>query len=225
MNVTYFDKVTAADLRRADVLVLGATVETADGTCGDLRRLVVDPLTRTVTHLVVGAAHHRTGGHLVPRGLVARVSGPIRLSCDQSTFDALPLAEATEVLPAVTGSWAGGAALGMGPRQVVVVADQVPTGEDELCSSTPVESTEGFAGRCGGVAVDHLGGTVNHVLLEQGHLWGRRQVWIRSDDVTEIGETIRLRLTREQVLALPPHGHDHPPRHPAALRLRWTPTR
>jgi sporulation protein YlmC with PRC-barrel domain len=211
VNMAYSDQAAqpAADHARSVVFLFGAEVETVEGKCGELRRLVVDPQTRSITHLVVGAAHHRTGGHLVPRGLVASVSGPVRLSCDRSAFDGLPLSESTEVLPVTTGSWAGGGAMGMGPRPIIVVDDQVPAGEGELSSSTPVQSTEGFAGHCGGVMVDLDTGRVHHVLLEQGHLWGRREVWIRNDDVTELGEPIRLGLTREQVLALPPHGHSH----------------
>ncbi|BEP14159.1 hypothetical protein acdb102_24700 [Acidothermaceae bacterium B102] len=204
-----------AERDRSEIWALGAVVETSDGKCGELRRLVVDPLARTITHLVVGAAHHRTGGHLVPVGLIEAVPGPVRLRCDQSTFRGLPLSESTDVLPVTTGSWAGGGAMGMGPRPIMVVEDQVPAGEGELSGSTPVDSTEGTVGHCGGVVVDPATGTISHLLLEQGHLWGRREVWIRAEDIAELGEVVRLDLTREQVLDLPPHWHDQPLRGPS----------
>ena len=51
---------------------IGAEVDCADGPWGRLDRVVVDPLTRSVTHLVVEPRHRRGLGRLVPMPPAAR---------------------------------------------------------------------------------------------------------------------------------------------------------
>jgi hypothetical protein len=50
---------------------MGTVVRCTDGGCGALRRVVVDPVARTLTHLVVEPGHRERDGHLVPVGLVS----------------------------------------------------------------------------------------------------------------------------------------------------------
>ena len=50
--------------------IIGTEVACSDGACGDLRRVVVDPVARAITHLVVEPRHRRGTGHLVPIDLV-----------------------------------------------------------------------------------------------------------------------------------------------------------
>jgi hypothetical protein len=45
---------------------------------------------------------------------------------------------------------------------------------------------------------------VTHVLLQEGHLWGRKKVAIPISAVTGVDAGIRLSLTKEQVGELPP---------------------
>jgi hypothetical protein len=48
---------------------------------------------------------------------------------------------------------------------------------------------------------------VTHVLLQEGHLWGRRDVAIPASVVTKVENGIWLNLTKEQVEDLPPAGN------------------
>jgi hypothetical protein len=48
---------------------------------------------------------------------------------------------------------------------------------------------------------------VTHVLLKEGHLWGRRQVAIPISAVASVDAGIRLNITKEQVEDLPPLDH------------------
>jgi hypothetical protein len=45
---------------------------------------------------------------------------------------------------------------------------------------------------------------VTHVLLQEGHLWGRKQVSIPASAVTRVEDGIWLSLTKKQVEDLPP---------------------
>jgi hypothetical protein len=57
---------------------IGAEVSCSDGACGELSRVVVDPVARTITHLVVEPAHGHAPGRLVPVGLAQTGSHGIR---------------------------------------------------------------------------------------------------------------------------------------------------
>jgi hypothetical protein len=50
---------------------------------------------------------------------------------------------------------------------------------------------------------------VTHVLLQEGHLWGRKEVAIPISAVTEVEDGIRLSITKQQVEDLPPVDIDH----------------
>jgi hypothetical protein len=50
---------------------IGSKVSCSDGVCGDLTRVVVDPVARVLTHLVVEPKHSRGKGRLVPIALVS----------------------------------------------------------------------------------------------------------------------------------------------------------
>ena len=54
------------------------------------------------------------------------------------------------------------------------------------------------------------GHQVTHVLIQEGHLWGRKEVAIPIGAVTKIGTLlIHLSLTKDQVEDLPPVDIDH----------------
>jgi hypothetical protein len=47
---------------------------------------------------------------------------------------------------------------------------------------------------------------VTHILLQEGHLWGRKQVAIPVSAVASFEDRIRLNITKRQVEDLPPLG-------------------
>ena len=58
-----------------------------------------------------------------------------------------------------------------------------------------------------GFVVNPADQKVTHVLLKEGHLWGRRQVAIPVSAVAPVDAGIRLNITKQQVEDLPPLGH------------------
>jgi len=67
-----------------------------------------------------------------------------------------------------------------------------------------VHATDGDTGQVRGFRIDTGTGALTHVLLREGHAWGRRDVAIPFDAVVGLDDGIRLSLTREQVRDLPP---------------------
>jgi len=210
---------------------IGAKASCSDGSCGEVRRLIIDPAAETVTHLVVQPGHHKEAARLVPVDLVEATAGEVRLRCTRAEFDRLDRAEEDDVVEGVGhGGLLGdglaydvsgegyapagvGGLIDVGPAPVqrkVVLRDAVPSGEVQLRPGDSVHATDGHIGRVQGFLVDPDDHRVSHVLLEEGHLWGRKEVAIPLSAVTGIEDGIRLNITKQQVENLPPVDIDHP---------------
>jgi sporulation protein YlmC with PRC-barrel domain len=206
---------------------IGADVSCSDGACGKVTRVVVDPVARTVTHLVVEPGHWWHGpGRLVPLGLADATAGEIRLRCTLADFGNLDPAEETQFLPGTPGApgYPGYDAeqvfsmpyysmgMGMGGNYVpqAVTYDTVPLDEVEVRRGEHVHATDGHIGKVQGLVIDPDSHRVTHVLLQEGHLWGRKEVAIPISAVTGVDDGIRLNITKQQVQDLPPVDIQHP---------------
>jgi hypothetical protein len=130
---------------------IGAQVNCEDGACGELVRVVVDPVRWAITHLVVELRHGHDVGRLVPIDLVETAAQhAMRLRCTRAEFEELQYAKETEFLPAPDGEFVypanerllmpdfgpedTGAVGGGGPGRLVAggAHDRVPPGEVEV---------------------------------------------------------------------------------------------
>ena len=186
---------------------MGATASCADGPGGKVSRLIIDPATEAVTHLVIQPKHRLGVGRLVPLDLVDTTAGGIRLRCTVEEFGELEPAQETELIDDGTaGLGIGGlnAPMGLISPVQTMVQDVVPLGEADVDRGDPVYALDGEIGRVQGLLVDPDDHRVTHVLLEEGHLWGRKKVSIPVSAVTGVENGIRLSLTKRQVEDLPP---------------------
>ncbi len=208
---------------------IGSDVSCSDGPCGEVSRVVVNPISRVVTHIVVEPKHRQGLGRLVPLGLVDTSSGQISLRCSLAEFEQLDSAEETEFIPGSGGyaaygpeqvlSWPyyglGGAAGVQGetvaPISQTVTYDAVPLGEVAVRRGDPVHATDGDIGHVQGLVIDPRSHGVTHVLLKEGHLWGRKEVSIPIGAVGSVDDDgIRLTITKQEVEDLSPVDIDHP---------------
>ncbi len=193
----------------------------SDGICGDLARVVIDPIARTVTHLVIEPRRGDTS-RLVPLDLVdgATHEPELRLRCTLAEFEDLNPAEEDRFLqnsnihlgygPGQVYAWPyfGLGIAGMGMTNTSntppsSIHDLVPVGEITVRRGEQVHATDGPIGRVQGVVVDPANHKMTHVLLQEGHLWGRKEVAIPSSSVADVKDGIRLNLTKEEVRQLP----------------------
>jgi PRC-barrel domain len=79
-------------------------------------------------------------------------------------------------------------------------------GEAGVSPGDHVHALDGEIGEVQGFLVDPDDHKVTHVLLKEGHLWGRKEVAIPLSAVTGIAEGIRLNITKKQVEDSPPVG-------------------
>ncbi len=200
---------------------IGSAAACSDGPCGEVRRVVVNPVAREVTHLVIEPTHRSGLGRLVPLDLVEADDGEVHLRCTVAEFEKLPHAEETDFLPGGSGYenyaqheayyWPyfgieGGADPMVANASGIVTRDTLPPGEVGVRRGEPVHASDGEIGRVEGLVVEPVHGHVTHVLLQEGHLWGRKQVAIPIGAVERMGEVIAVNLTKREIEDLPAVG-------------------
>jgi sporulation protein YlmC with PRC-barrel domain len=217
-------------------LDLGTEIQCADGDLGELSDIVVDPTTRRVTHLVVEPKHGYFTPRLVPVELVGSGDAvPIELTCTVKEAGELEHAEeiaylrlgefpvddpkydvqVTEMLalPYYEGLDMPSAGVTSYGRGVDVRYERVPKGEVEIRRKSPVIASDGHRlGHVDGLVVDD--GAVTHVVLEAGHLWGKREITVPIGAVERVDEEgVTLTIAKDDVEKLDtvrlhrwPHG-------------------
>jgi sporulation protein YlmC with PRC-barrel domain len=198
-----------------DTFKIGARVDGTDGRCGRLTRVIFDPVADALTHLVVEPGHHEELARLVPADLVVRVEDDlIRLNCTRARFEQLDDAAEIQFLPAdetATGygthasAWPYfGLGMPLGHHRGQMFTDRVPLGEVEIRRGDPVHASDGWIGSVQGLVIDPADHNVTHVILQEGHVWGRKQVAIPIGAANRAGGELRVDLTKDEIEGLPP---------------------
>jgi hypothetical protein len=184
---------------------MGTRVMGADGSCGRLHRVVIDPTSKALRHLVIGRDEH--SARLVPVHLVDMAGADgVKLLCTTTEFDHLEPAESTEIVDIpVTGAPGPGGALGSySPkhRTETVTYDRVPTGEVQIRREDRLHAADGDIGHMAGLVVDQED-RITHVLLSERRLWGKREIAIPIRHVVDAAFGVQVDLTKGQVKNLP----------------------
>jgi hypothetical protein len=205
--------------------------------------VVIDPTTKRVTHLVVTAQREPwvelVSVELVDVGDEARRAITLRATAEEVSN--LPLVQEVAYLqlgdfPLDDPDWDVGIqevyalpyypAYDLQPRppDFPVMYDRVPKGEVEIRRASGVYSAEGHhLGHVDGFLVDR-DDQITHLVLEQGHLWGRREVTIPIGAVAKVEtDDVTLSLTKDEVGSLPEMSVQRwptPPRPPKPRRPR-----
>ncbi len=197
---------------------IGAEVSCTDGPCGTLTRIVVDPVADVVTHLIGEPRREREPARLVPVELIDSAVGEIRLKCASADFDSLDPAKEGQFIASdndvpnyrTTDTVAWPYFGYRGARGDLEADDAIPPGEVEVQRGEHVNATDGHVGQVEGLVIDPASHHVTHVLLREGHIWGRKQVTIPISTVTRVADRIEVNLTKQQVQDLPEVDIDRP---------------
>jgi hypothetical protein len=181
--------------------------------------VLVDVRRKEVTHLVVKEIESPHEERLVPIGFVSGTAPDVillRLTKDELS-KAEPFVETEfieEEMP--DAAYAPGGVVPIGAywvwpypvpdrTQVVVVEHRkVPLGELAIQHGTLVEATDGRVGRVDELIVHPENEHITHVVMREGHLWGRKEIAIPISEIDRITEdAVHLKLGKEQVEALP----------------------
>ena len=210
-------------------LEIGNRVRCTDGVYGELADIVIDPLEKRVTHLVVRPEQGEGEARLVPIQLAKGRDDEqheIELECTlgeaqgfESVHEAAYLrlgespAEDPEwdvgvedvlVMPYYSGLNVGGPYPGEFDSHVTMYYDRVPKGEVEVRRASAVISADGHSlGEVDGFVVD-ADKLITHLVLERGHLWGRKEVTIPIGAVASVeSDAVHVALSKDEVGALP----------------------
>jgi len=223
---------SASDRTESTQFTIGAEVSCSDGSCGKLTRVIINPISRTLTHIVV-EPHNHVSGRLVPLHFVEEATPKqIDLGCTHAQFDALDPSEETDYFPMDDNygpyyggygqgygyGWGsayfwpyygfGGLGYGWGPQSTTY--ESTPVGEVTVRRGDPVRATDGEIGRVAGLVIGTPNGEVTHVLLQEGHLWGKKDVAIPIRSVKRVAGVVVVSLSKHELENLPEIDIDHP---------------
>jgi sporulation protein YlmC with PRC-barrel domain len=200
---------------------LGATVRCTDGVLGELGDIVIDPITKRVTHLVVQPRHQHGLARLVPVELAeGGEEGEIALRCTLEEVHRQPSVQEFAYLRLGESAvddpdWDVGVSdvlampyyeSGLSPGDYTgetgLIYDRIPKGEVEIRRSSSVSSADGHhLGHVDGFIVDDE--QITHLVLERGHLWGKRDVAIPIRAVTKVEtDAVTVSLSKDEIGAL-----------------------
>jgi sporulation protein YlmC with PRC-barrel domain len=200
-------------------LELGGLVRCTDEELGELADVVIDPVRKRVTHLVVQPRHEHGQARLVPIELAeggGEEQPTIALNCtveEVRQFEAVQEFAYLRVdeFPVDDPDWDVGVQdvlampyyeSSLGPANYSdtgIIYDRVPKGEVEIRRSSAVMSADGHhLGHVEGFLVE--GEEITHIVLEHGHLWGRRDVTVPIGSVTKVEtDAVTLDLSKDEV--------------------------
>ena len=210
-------------------LDLGSPVRCTDDAFGELADVVIDPETRRVTHLVVQPHRRDEQARLVPvdRARAGETSdATISLVCTVAQMSEFEFVRESAYLrlgevPVEDPDWDVGIEepLGLPPStgmgtfgaggvdidpHMMLSYDRIPMGEVEIRRASSVTSADGHhLGHVDGFVLDSEQ-QIAHLVLEHGHLWGRREVVIPASAVARVDtDEVALTLSKDEVGALP----------------------
>lgn len=199
---------------------------------GHTAAIILDPKTQQVTHVVVRGAGSLIGEYLVPVAEIDKsTQHEITLHWNQAElaaaprFDKVVAAGTNDGVPA-EGSlgqaalyWPYGGAdlLGVDPLDGAMMAaapayfqvEQAPGDEIAVHTGAHVEATNGGVGKVDEFLIDRKSGTVTHLVLRHGHLWGKREIRVPVHAIDHIqDDTVYLKLDKAAIEDLPDQPKD-----------------
>ncbi len=189
---------------------VNAEVRCTDDVCGRSARVIINPATQQVTHVVV--AGDDGAERMVPIDHIMETTPDmIRLTDTCDAFGQEPAFRETEyitgVLPMATyapGAYVLWPYLTPAAGIVPLEHERVPPGELSVRRGAPVEANDGHVGRVDAFLVDPADGRISHLIMTEGHLWGKKNVSIPVGQIDHVEEDkVYLKLSKDAVSHLP----------------------
>ena len=188
-------------------MYLNAHVECLDGRIGRLENIILNPKTERVTYLVVRGNDLQNTERLVPERLVKDAShDTVFLSINKKKFEGMKNFIQEEYIPSnITLYMAEQAGWDMGtPAAVFVEHEAVPAGGLIVHKGAKVFATDGHAGKVDDFLVEKKTGRITHLILLEGHLWGKKDISVPVNQVDRYEDgNIYLKIDKSGVEALP----------------------
>jgi sporulation protein YlmC with PRC-barrel domain len=192
------------EMMRIDIPVHGHVV-CIDGDAGTSIALIVDPVQRRLTHVVVRERGVADSERLVPTDLVEGSSeNAISLSCTKDQLHELDdfieahFVDLTYANPSLAGP------LSEQQLSPLVISKRIPAGKVALGRWAVVETTDGSVGHVQSVVVDSANYRIMHVVVRTHRFLSRQEVAVPVTEVERVlGNYVLLRVSRGDVERLP----------------------
>ncbi len=189
---------------------VGAEVFCTNGLCGQSTRVVLNPKTEEMTHLVVKEKESPHKEILIPVSAVAATTpDSINLRYDRHEIGNLQPFIETDYVQVDIPRPAGGLYYMMPyvypeVETIPVKHETIPADELAVRRGASVEATDGHVGLVDEFLVDPENDCITHLVLREGHLWGQKDVTIPISDIERIEEnTVYLKIDKRKIEALP----------------------
>ena len=199
---------------------LQAQVECTDGVCGRSVYVLIDPVLEKVTHLVVREDASPNTQYIVPvEAVSATIVDTIQLRCSKAQLEKMDPFVRTDFIEEKVPSGdfvVGNGMYGMGSYYYLpyvtsdgkayesVKTQQIPPGELAVRRGTRVEAKDGYVGKVDEFVVDAKNGHITHLVMREGHPWGKKDVIIPLSAMGKThDETMFLKLNKHQIESLP----------------------
>lgn len=204
---------------------LNTQVECTDGIYGRSEYVLIDPVVDQVTNLVVKGDASPNTEYIVPVDFVIEtIAATIRLRCSKAELEKMiPFIKTkfiAETVPDIrsgtSGLYGSGSSYYL-PYSYPETSDmtvyvpkeykQIPPGELTVQRGTRVEATDGYVGKVDEFVINPQNGHISHLVMREGHLWGKKDVIIPLSELAQMGktseDTVFLKLNKQQVEKLP----------------------
>ena len=204
---------------------INAQVECTDGICGRSEFVLINPIIKKVTHLVIKEDTAPNTEYIVPIEFVTKtIADTIQLRCTNVDLKKMkPFLKKEFVEEIAPRDNLGGYGLsgmngmyGTGtlyyypytildtkviePEEI----QQIPMGELAFHRGTRVEASDGYVGKVDEFVVDAKSSHITHLVMREGHLWGKKDVIIPVSAISKSSaETVYLNLDKHQIEDLP----------------------
>ena len=181
--------------------------------CGRSTSLVINPINERVTHLVVTEKVFPNIERLVPVDkILASSPNSIQLRCSQTDLSNMDAFEETDFIGAgqLEASFPYNVPYEVWPyamyeaMPVPLEHEHIPAGEVVIRRGTPVKARDGQVGKVDEFLVDPENDVITHLVLREGHLWGKKDVTIPVSEIDKItDEAVHLKLDKDAIATLP----------------------
>jgi uncharacterized membrane protein len=193
-------------------LPIKAEVHCSDGAAGRSTYVIVNPISRQMTHLVVKSLLPPFYEVLVPVDQVEETTPDlIKLKCTQTDLSTMEPFEYEEYIRTEIPdylSWPYVVPMGFYPEVVVkyipVKQRNIALGEVAVRRGARVEATDGYVGLVDELLINSNNMQVTHLVLLERHIFKNREITVPVSQIDRVDEdTVYLKLDRQDVEQLP----------------------
>jgi sporulation protein YlmC with PRC-barrel domain len=190
---------------------INVDVRCTDELCGKSFCIILNPITDQITHLAVEGKDFPYVKRLVPMQKIKETTpDSIQLSCDLYEYMTMPEFIQTEFI--IPDPYGGNEEIpttmllpyAMVVGTVTIEHERIPPNELAIRRGTPVLATDGHVGQVDEFLVDAKSEHITHLVLREGHLWGKRDVSIPVSQIDNIEkDAVYLKTSKQEVESLP----------------------